>query len=161
MTNFETSASKVCLLKCLEAGMTFHFLSSIGITSSDKFFVHWIRLNFRTASHEFATDLSNSSAELVGLWSGSLRCNYSTWRFFPRHIFTQEVRSFVVVEGIRISIPLMPSYCMIRTWRTGPGTVCPGIVAQILELLSSRRSVCSLHAGVRSPKPSSTSGTVL
>ena len=34
-------------------------------------------------SLSFATDLSNSNSELVGLWSGSLRCNSSTSRFFP------------------------------------------------------------------------------
>ena len=51
-------------------------------------------------SLSFATDHANSSSELVGMWSGSLRCNSFTSRFFPLHITTQNVRSFVVVEGV-------------------------------------------------------------
>ena len=38
----------------------------------------------------------NSNSELMGLCPGSLRCNSSTYRFFPRHITSQEVRFCVV-----------------------------------------------------------------
>ena len=93
--------------------MSFHFLTFI-----KKLLVNNCTLDssdFSNAAHEvpgyifvesrslsFATDLSNrvcsSNLELVGFWSGSLRCISSTQRCKPRHITTQDVRSFVVVE---------------------------------------------------------------
>ena len=77
----------------------------------------------------FATDLSISNSELVGFWSGTLRCNSSTWRMYPWHITTQNVKSFVVMDGIWMKNPLMPRCCLIRTSRSGPIIVCPRIAA--------------------------------
>ena len=83
----------------------------------------------------------------MGVWSGSLRCNSSTLRFFHRHITTQEVLSSVVVERIRISIPLMPRYCMKWTWRTCPIIVCPNCCTNFRIWICTMKCVISACRG--------------
>ena len=53
----------------------------------------------RTRFTFFCNRSFQSDSLLVGLCPGSLRCNSSTKRVFPRHMTTQEFRSGVVVDG--------------------------------------------------------------
>ena len=168
MTNFETSAWIGSPFKALQARMSFHSLSPTRKTSFEWYAgfvgildcVAWVSsmrhcsISVQQGSLSFALDVSRSK---MNLWDvthprsgSSLGISLPKFSIWVCRGWILYFNSMCAKKLCNMNLKNWSNFCSFWDCRINSGI-----------WISTRMCVFSLHAGVRSPKPSSTSAMVL